>query len=65
MSARKRKRFLDARQFGLARQHIAYSMPGWAFADEPDDLEGFLAESARVLQLIEERTKELMNRASA
>lgn len=65
MSARKRKRSLDARACWLARLHIAYSMPGWAFDDEPDDLMGFLAEADRVLALLQERTQDLMNRTSA
>lgn len=53
MSARKRKRSLDARQCRLARLHIAYSMPGWAFSDEPDDMDEFVAACEEALAEID------------
>lgn len=38
MSARRRKRGLDARKCRLANLRISYSMPEWEFAADLDDL---------------------------
>jgi hypothetical protein len=60
MSARSRKRSIDARQCRLAKIHIALSMPGWSFSEWADDLDDFLAESTTVLAELQRRTEELM-----